>query len=84
MEVVRMSWLAKTLQVVESSDPSLLGLEGTVLEETKNMIVLRSNAGDKMVSKSAIKFTIDDSEAIDGQGVKQRPENRIHMNWRMN
>jgi RNase P/RNase MRP subunit p29 len=84
MEVVRIPWLAKTLHIVESSDPSLLGLEGTVLKETKNMIHLRSTAGDKMVSKSNIKFTIDDSEAIDGQGVRQRPENRIHMNWRMN
>ncbi len=84
MEVVRMPWLAKNLYVVESTDSTLLGLEGTVVNETKNMILIRTNEGEKMISKSIIRFTIDDSEIIDGQGVQQRPENRIHMNWRMN
>ncbi len=84
MEVVRMPWLAKNLHVVESTDSTLLGLEGTVVNETRNMILVRTTKGDKMLSKSIIRFTIDDSEIIDGQGVQQRPENRIHMNWRMN
>tara|TARA_B100002052_G_scaffold210812_1_gene192844 strand:- start:1245 stop:1499 length:255 start_codon:yes stop_codon:yes gene_type:complete len=84
MEVVRMPWLAKNLHVVESTDSTLLGLEGTVVNETRNMILVRTTDGDKMLSKSIIRFTIDGSEIIDGQGVQQRPENRIHMNWRMN
>ena len=84
MEVVRMPWLAKNLHVVESRDSTMLGIEGTVVNETRNMIVVRTSEGDKMLSKSIIRFTIDDSEIIDGQGVQQRPENRIHMNWRMN
>ncbi len=84
MEVVRMPWLAKNLHVVESTDSTLLGLEGTVVNESKHMILVRTTDGDKLLSKSIIRFTIDDSEIIDGQGVQQRPENRIHMNWRMN
>ena len=84
MEVVRMPWLAKNLHVVESTDSTLLGLEGTVVNETRNMILVRTTDGENMLSKSIIRFTIDDSEIIDGQGVQQRPENRIHMNWRMN
>jgi RNase P/RNase MRP subunit p29 len=84
MEIVRMPWIGKTLHVLKSNDSSLLDVEGTVVEETRNMIVVRSSEGDRMLSKSIISFSIDGSETIDGQGVRQRPENRIHMNWRMN
>ena len=84
MEIVRMSWIGKNLQVIDSSDSSLLDVTGTVVNESKNMLVVRSNSGDRKISKSVIRFTIDDSETIDGHAVMHRPENRIHMKWRMN
>lgn len=84
MEIVRMSWIGRNLQVVESNDSSLLDVNGTVVDETRNMLLIRSNSGDRMISKSVVKFTIDNSQTIDGQSVRQRPENRIHMKWRMN
>ncbi|MBA45032.1 MAG: hypothetical protein CMB31_00395 [Euryarchaeota archaeon] len=84
MEIVRMPWLGRNLKVVESSDSSLLDVLGTVVNESRNMLVVRSRTGDRKISKSVIKFTIDDSEVIDGEVVRQRPENRIHMKWRMN
>ena len=84
MEIVRMPWLGRNLKVVESSDSSLLDVLGTVVNESRNMLVVRSQTGDRKISKSVIKFTIDDSEVIDGEVVRQRPENRIHMKWRMN
>ena len=84
MEIVRMPWIGKTLHVLKSTDSSLLDLEGTVVDETRNMIVIRSTDGDKMLSKSVISFAIDGSKSIEGEGVMQRPENRIHMKWRMN
>ena len=84
MEIVRMPWIGRNLKVVESSDSSLLDVLGTVVNESRNMLVVRSRTGDRKISKSVIKFTIDDSEVIDGEVVRQRPENRIHMKWRMN
>ena len=84
MEIVRMPWLGRNLKVVESSDSSLLDVLSTVVNESRNMLVVRSRTGDRKISKSVIKFTIDDSEVIDGEVVRQRPENRIHMKWRMN
>ena len=84
MEIVRMPWLGCNLKVVESSDSSLLDVLGTVVNESRNMLVVRSQTGDRKISKSVVKFTIDDSEVIDGEVVRQRPENRIHMKWRMN
>ncbi len=84
MEIVRMPWLGSNLKVVESTDSSLLDVLGTVVNESRNMLVVRSRTGDRKIPKSVIKFTIDDSEVIDGEVVRQRPENRIHMKWRMN
>ena len=84
MEIVRMPWLGSNLKVVESTDSSLLDVLGTVVNESRNMLVVRSQTGDRKISKSVVKFTIDDSEVIDGEVVRQRPENRIHMKWRMN
>ena len=84
MEIVRMPWIGRNLKVVESSDSSLLDVLGIVVNESRNMLVVRSRTGDRKISKSVIKFTIDDSEVIDGEVVRQRPENRIHMKWRMN
>jgi len=84
MEIVRMSWIGRNLQVVDSLDSSLIDLTGTVVKETKNMLVVRSDSKDRKIPKSVVSFTIDDSETIDGHAVLHRPENRIHMKWRMN
>ena len=84
MEIVRMSWIGRNLQVVDSLDSSLIDLTGTVVNETKNMLLVRSDSKDRKIPKSVVSFTIDDSETIDGHAVLHRPENRIHMKWRMN
>lgn len=84
MEIVRMSWIGRNLQVIDSLDSSLIDLTGTVVNETKNMLLVRSDSKDRKIPKSVVSFTIDDSETIDGHAVLHRPENRIHMKWRMN
>ena len=84
MEIVRMSWIGRNLRVIDSLDSSLIDLTGTVVNETKNMLLVRSDSKDRKIPKSVVSFTIDDSETIDGHAVLHRPENRIHMKWRMN
>ena len=84
MEIVRMSWIGRNLQVIDSLDSSLIDLTGTVVNETKNMLLVRSDSKDRKIPKSVVSFTIDDSETINGHAVLHRPENRIHMKWRMN
>ena len=79
-----MSWIGRNLQVIDSLDSSLIDLTGTVVNESKNMLVVRSDSKDRKIPKSVVRFTIDDSETIDGHAVLHRPENRIHMKWRMN
>ena len=83
MEFIHLPWLYQNLRVVSSNDPSLEGVEGRVLDETRRTLVVQNGEREVRLPKSVIRFSIDGSEAIDGRSVCQRPENRIHMNWRM-
>ena len=84
MNIYNDNWLGKTLNVVKSNDATLIDKHGTVVDETKRTITIKSQ--DKLVKlgKSSIKFTISDSDVvIDGALVGQRPENRTHRRYRM-
>ncbi len=84
MNIYNDNWLGKTLNVVKSNDATLIDKQGTVIDETKRTITIKSQ--DKLVKlgKSSIKFTISDSDVvIDGALVGQRPENRTHRRYRM-
>ena len=38
---IHMPWLARNITVLESSDPTLVGLSGTILNETRRTIYVR-------------------------------------------
>ena len=68
-------------RVVMSSHPPLVGVEGRIIDETKNLLVLRTKRGDKKIPKSTSVFLItspDGNEVkIDGIKIIGRPEDRI-------
>ena len=83
MEIIHLPWLYRNLRVVSSNHHSIEGVEGRDLDETRRTLVVQNGEREVRLPKSVIRFSIDGSEAIDGRSVCQRPENRIHMNWRM-
>ena len=83
MEIIRLPWLSRNLRVISSDDPSLEGVAGCVLDETRRTVVVQKGEREIRIPKSVIRFSIDGSDTIDGRSVCQRPENRIHMKWRM-
>lgn len=84
MNIYNSNWLGGQLKVVSSSDKTLIGRQGIILDETKNTIKLSENGRDVVFGKTSIKFTINDSDVvIDGALVGQRPENRTHRRYRM-
>ena len=83
MEIYNNTWIGTTLNVVDSSDPTLLGRSGIVLDETKNTLVLLEGDSRVTFGKAAITFTIDNSDVvIQGALVGQRPEARTHRKYR--
>ena len=81
-DAIHMTWLARTITVVDSSDPTLVGLSGTVLDETRRTIHVQTDDGEVRLAKNVITFTIDSGDTIVGSTVTQRPEDRINRRYR--
>ena len=82
---IHMPFLARNLTVKASPDAQLVGLSGMVVGETRRTIAIDVDGETKTLAKNVIEFTLDDeSELIQGAMVCQRPEDRIHRNYRRN
>ena len=81
-DLMHMPWLSRAIKVVGSPDPSLVGLRGTVLDETRRTIRVLTENGRVRLAKDVITFTIDSGRVIDGSAVTQRPEDRINRRYR--
>jgi RNase P/RNase MRP subunit p29 len=80
-----MPFLARTLTVQASPVADLIGMKGTVVGETRRIIALDVGGETKALAKNVIEFTLDEEdELIQGAMVCQRPEDRIHRNYRRN
>lgn len=68
-------------RIVESTDPSLAGLGGKIVFETKNTITIRSGSSTKQVAKSAAKKIEIETQTgacfISGSSLIARPEDRV-------
>lgn len=82
--VVRHELVGLCGRVVESSDPSLVGIEGLIVEETTHTLVFSADEddGEKTVQKAytAFEFELPDAEAtvrVEGDAVDARPAERV-------
>ena len=83
MDMYNQPWIGRTMRVVASTDATLLGREGTVVNESRNTVSLLEGERTLVLNKASITFTVDDSDVvIKGAMVGQRPEDRIHRTYR--
>ncbi|MBW2998523.1 ribonuclease P protein subunit [Candidatus Woesearchaeota archaeon] len=74
--------IGKQLEVVESTNSSILGLSGKIVFETKNTFEIETSKGRKKLIKRNIKFKIvenDKESLIDGKLIEKTPEERIKL-----
>jgi ribonuclease P protein subunit POP4 len=67
-------------EIVESTNSQIIGLNGTIIDETKSMIIMNTANGTKNIenSNNSWKFTIDKKEIIlNGSKITKRPFDRI-------
>ena len=76
--------IGRSAEIIESTDPSLKGRAGLVIDETKNTVVLRENTGRMIrVPKYIVKLTLASSNEIhepviiSGSELLATPEERI-------
>ena len=85
MSIMHAPWLAREIHVVESRAPTLVGVTGMIVEETRRTLRVRTPSGEVTLPKDVITFTIDsEKDEIDGAAVTQRPEDRINRRYRRN
>jgi RNase P/RNase MRP subunit p29 len=66
--------IGSSIEIVESKNQSLVGFKGTIIDETKNSLLIK-NGKIKRILKSHVKIKIGD-KIIDGKKILKSPENR--------
>jgi ribonuclease P protein subunit POP4 len=65
--------------VVRSTSLPFIGLEGRVIDETKNTLVIESKKGELRIPKKTCTFRFyfrNESAVVDGKEIAYRPEDR--------
>ena len=79
--IVQDEFIGLTANVVKCSNPSVVGLMGQVIDETRNTFTLSCNSERKVVIKDTAVFDFALSNGtvveIDGKVIMGRPEDRL-------
>ncbi len=68
--------IGKGITIIESSNKSLIGIIGKVVDETKNLLFIETNEKTKKIIKDQCVFLVD-GKKIKGSSIAKRPEERI-------
>jgi ribonuclease P protein subunit POP4 len=73
-------------KVVKSTNPSYKGITGTVIDETRNTLIIRHENKDKIIVKNVAVFYFTTQDGIvvevDGNTILGRPEDRVKKRLR--
>lgn len=68
------------IEVMDSKNKGQIGLRGKIVDETKNIITIKTNKGEKKLIKSNIKLKLYENNnfiEIEGKKLVCRPEDRL-------
>jgi len=84
--LVRHELIGLRIKVDASANKSLIGIGGKVVDETKEMLTVKTEKGAKKVAKhtSEFIFTLPDNKKVrvEGRIIEKRPEDRIKIKIR--
>ena len=84
--LVRHELIGLSAEVVESTNTSMVGISGRVVDETRNTFLIETRSGDKRVPKSCncFLFTLPQGLKVKAVGsvLVSQPENRINKKIR--
>jgi len=74
---MRETLIGRRIRVIDSKNKSLVGIEGRVIDETKNTIkIIDKKNKEKTLVKKQITFELD-SIVVEGEKIAKRIEERI-------
>jgi ribonuclease P protein subunit POP4 len=79
--VLQQCFIGLNAKVMKSSNPEYISINGEVVDETRNTLVILHGKKEKIIIKNVtvFHFTLPDGTVveIDGKSIVGRPENRI-------
>jgi|Deesub1362A_J573_1020465.scaffolds.fasta_scaffold00098_46 ribonuclease P protein subunit POP4 len=84
--LIRHELIGLRCRIVNATNPSLIGIKGIVIDETKNMLIIK-NKKEWMIPKSEVvlEFRLKDGKVkINGRTLVGRPEDRVKMHGNRN
>jgi ribonuclease P protein subunit POP4 len=73
---IKGEFIGLPVKIGECSDPSFNGIEGIIIDETKNTFLIKTNTKEKKIAKEIAKFEIN-GISIEGKKIKWHPWERI-------
>jgi ribonuclease P protein subunit POP4 len=66
------------VRIINGKDPSLVGVEGKIVDETKQLLIIESKGKEKKLVKAICRFEFPSEKVrLDGKKIAYRPEDRI-------
>jgi len=78
--ITKHEFIGINTQIIESTNSQIIGLNGTIINETKSMFTINTKKGTKLIPKSHItwKFNVNKQEIfIDGSKIQKRSFDRL-------
>ncbi|MDD5162903.1 MAG: ribonuclease P protein component 1 [Candidatus ainarchaeum sp.] len=78
-------FLGLNARVLQSSDKNKIGLEGKIVDETKNLLVFETKNGIRQLPKKECVFEFElgkEKAVVQGLHIIDRPEDRVKNFWR--
>ncbi len=80
--LTKVTLIGDSVEVIEASNKLLVGIKGTVIDESKEMLILKVNKGIKKLLKSQVTLKVKSKELgktyiVDGKLLRGRIEKRI-------
>ena len=72
----RVEFIGENVQISYHSDPSLCGVSGMIVDETRETMVIETEGVRKIISKRPARFMFKDGEVL-GSKIAYRPQDRI-------
>lgn len=72
----RVEFIGENVTVSEHTDPSLRGVSGIIVGESRETITIENSGIQKMISKRPGKFMFENGELV-GNKIAYRPQDRI-------
>ena len=69
--------IGECVEVIDSTNKSIIGIRGSVIDETKNTLIIDADGRVVTLIKSHITFRLDNGKTIQGNTITKRSSDRI-------